>query len=180
MKRFLLFLAFLCLLVGAAHAEDKPKFVVHDDKFSTVMTVVGPYQKTGFGFFDNGGMVWYLRSFVGKKDHVVAHQIYATIMYSGDDWAFFERAADDHAEPLKLDSIDRKVVSCVGGIVGCIYQEIVGVTVTEDELRARPEGFQVQVVGKSGLARVLDISPDQIQTQLDAVNQQAQAVAAAN
>ena len=139
---------------------------IEDDKFDPAVKI------TGFELYTNpfGGTTrsWAIRSWVDKHSHTVVHQLYVEISYLGD-WKFFHTAFDDTARSLEVVEIKRDTGDCSLG--QCSLYETIGLQLDDSVLRSRlQQGYSVKISAKSGDSLVLDISPDQIRLQLDAVD----------
>jgi membrane-associated protease RseP (regulator of RpoE activity) len=174
MKRLLLGVALAMSLFTAPIAQGQQTAVVEDDKFSQGATILGPVKSVNP--FGGTFRMWRIRAWVNKADHTVTAQLYVQTGYFWH-WRFWEQAADDHANPLPVVAIDRSVDDCTGM---CSYTEIVGVDLTEDELRQRAQdGFEIKLSAKSGDSLVLDITPDQIRPVLQTIDRYRGAAAPA-
>lgn len=138
---------------------------VQTDQFSPVITV------NGLSMFDNpfGGISkqWFIRSFIDKRSHNVTHQLYVSLSYLGA-WKFFNSAATDKAEALKVTTIDRKVNDCTGI---CDFDEVIGIEIPDSTLRARAaKGLEIKISAHSGDSIVLPITSEMITKQLEIVD----------
>ena len=141
-------------------------FKVEDDRFSNTLSYAG--LREWIIPFGGTSRNWMLRTWIDKESRNVTHQLYLEISYSGS-WRFYQSANDDEARSLPVVSIKRSVGSC---FAGCSFDEVMGVEVTDELLRAKAlTGFQIKVFAKSGDSLVIDVTPAQIQSQLVTDNQ---------
>jgi hypothetical protein len=165
----------LALIGGSATAAPARAYdtgvyllVTHDDKFAKSISFSGRPEWV-LKLFGTKWM-WNLRSWIDKATLTVTHQLYVDISYEGS-WAFYQSAADDHANDLPLTKISQEVGSC-GGLMGCDLTEDVGVELDDSMLRARAlTGFQIKLSAKSGDSVIVDVTPSQIQSELVTANQ---------
>ncbi len=136
---------------------------IEDDEFEISATFLGPQ-----AFVDDVGEDYYfIRSWVNKETGAIKHQIYVVVRYGGD-WRFYERARAVGGSTLDFTEIDRDV-DCAR--YGCTYTEDFGVAVSDSSLRAATEsGLSFKAVARKGADVVVNVSPDLITQQLDAIS----------
>jgi hypothetical protein len=165
------FLAALLLSAGVyaeplgSCAQAADAVTVQSDQFSRDVTIIGPedYENPLAGTYKD----WRLRSWVDKQTHAVRNQLYVEFRYFGG-WRFYEAAANDSAEQLETVTIDRHVEDCTGI---CSFSEIIGVTLSIESLRAHvASGLPIKISARDGDARIITITPGQIQAQLAAID----------
>jgi len=111
-------------------------------------------------------LFWMLRSFVNPQTGETLHEIYVEWVYPGPSSGRY-RAADDTARDLTLKVIKRD--SCPFG--KCDRTDILAVLIDETTLRKRAQtGFQVKLFAQDGTSGILDIRPNMINAQLQAVD----------
>jgi hypothetical protein len=137
---------------------------IEETQFEPTVRVLGLTARQN----DSPQNVYYLRSWVAKKDGRVDHQLYVHDVYKGD-WKFWERANADDATALNVVSIDQHVGTCTGA-VGCELKETFGVDISESMLRSHPNGFPVKVYAQRGGDMIITLSPQQISAQLAATD----------
>lgn len=163
--RALLTTSVLIFLLAAGDAAAQAGVTVSGDKFSKEITFLGV--PVGINPFGGTSRMYRIRTWLDRETQTSKHQLYVDIGYIGD-WRFYDRAADDDAHQLDVVQIATNVGSCRGG---CSLSETVGVTLPEGTLRAKAAtGFQIKLFAKSGDSLVLDITPQQIATQLAAID----------
>lgn len=142
---------------------------VENSEFEQRATFVGIEQIYGSGLPPELPDKYFIRSWVDKRTGATEHQIYVMNSYVGD-WRFWNLASNDRAQPLRLVSIDRTVIFC-GGYGGCSHSETVGIMLSDADLRAaRATGYRMQLRSRTGLTQVIQVTPAQIQAQMDAID----------
>ncbi len=159
----------------AAAASRAPAVQITTDQFSKDVTFVGPIGAVNP--FGGTSRIWHIRSWLNKETKAVTHQLYVDIGYVGG-LRWYGTAADDRANTLEVIRIGSNVGSCRGG---CSMSETVGITLDDALLRSRAQtGFQIKLSAQSGDSLIIDILPDQIAAQLNAVDTYLGVAAAPN
>lgn len=157
--------AVAALIGPTAVAASPPTVQIAGDKFSKEITFVGP--AADVNPFGGTTRTWRIRSWLNRDTKTVAHQLYVEINYIGG-WRWYSIAANDNAETMPVVKIASQVGSCLGG---CIMYETVGIELPTALLRARATtGFQVKLTAQSGDTLVLDVKPNMIGPQLQAID----------
>jgi hypothetical protein len=154
------------VLCGCVTTAQRPTAHIQTDKFSPVVTVIGPADDVN----PYGGTYrrWFLRSFVNKKTHTVATQLYVEANYVGGRRSY-SIAADDTGRYLSVDQLASDVGTCFGRGV-CSLDETVAIQVDDAQLRSHAQqGYAVRLSAKSGERLIITIEPQQIQAQLSAL-----------
>lgn len=140
---------------------------VKDDQFEKSITLVGfPEQHEARYLGVDGTNRFFLRSWINKQTGAVQHQIYVSHTFNGG-WIYWNSARDQDADALEFVSISRDVVDCSGG---CTETEIFGLTVLDAKLKKfAATGYSVKVSSRTGREKILNITSEQIQKQLAAV-----------
>jgi hypothetical protein len=158
------------ILAGCAIGSPQHPTQVHDiedDQFSDAVTINGAQGQVVSPFGDEID-IWFIRSFVNKKDSSVEHQLYFDSMYQPPMSHYFT-AADDTAQTLPLTKINSSR-DC--NPRPCTDEEVVGVTLDDAMLRSRvATGYKVKISARDGAYMVIDLTPGMIKVQLDAINQ---------
>lgn len=159
---FLVTLMSGCVTTNSEHPNQISS--VEDDQFSKAITINGArlYINPFGGTFRS----WFIRSWVNKSTGNLSHQLYVVLRYIGS-WNFFSWASDDTAKSLNVQKIDSQIGNCMGG---CNFEEIVGIDLDDETLRSRVNsGYSIKLSAKSGDAIIINISPEQIRLQIEAV-----------
>lgn len=165
LARVALVFAALATAAPAEAAPRAPAVQVTTDQFSKEVAFVGPIGAVNP--FGGTSRIWRLRSWLNKETKAVSHQLYVDIRYIGS-WRWYSAAADDQANSLEVIRIHSNVGSCRGG---CSLSETVGIALDDDLLRSRAStGFQLKLSAQSGASFIIDVSADQIATQLNAID----------
>ena len=144
-------------LQTAVKVEESPS-----ESFTTFLGIKQPYP----GDASNN---YFLRSVVEKTSGQVAHQLYVANYYrSSEGWIVWSRANGEDAQPLEFVSIHRGVISC-GADVGCALEEDFGAVIPDPKLRAYQGGFSVKFYAETGKELVIQLTSQQIQQQLKAI-----------
>jgi hypothetical protein len=154
------------VLCGCVTSAQRPTAQIQTDRFSPVITVIGPADDVN----PYGGTYrrWFLRSFVNKKTHTVATQLYVEANYVGGRRSY-SIAADDTGGYLSVDQIASDVDICFGRGV-CSLDETVAIQVDDAKLESHAQqGYAVRLSAKSGESFIITIEPEQIQAQLSAL-----------
>jgi hypothetical protein len=117
---------------------------------------------------------WSLVTALDKETHVRVYQVFVQITYFDKTWRFFQDAADEIAKPLDVRVDGRSVIDCSAS--HCTYLEGVAINLGNGAaLRNYAEsGYSIKVTARSGDSFVLEVSPEQIKTQLLAVDKYVQ------
>jgi hypothetical protein len=107
-----------------------------------------------------------LRSFFDRQADETAHQLYVADSYFGAerDW---DGAHDAAGHALRFAHIGTDKITCENG---CAYEEEFAATIPEAELRASAQGLTVTFTSHSGKTMTIDLSGEQIASQLAAVD----------
>ena len=157
-------------LASCAGPSGPPRVVVESDAFSKDVTISG-VQVLDNQLLDLDKAHWYLRSFVDPQSQKVQHQLYAELTYPGDrNGRYF--AADDHAQPYRVDRIyDAKCERFFKGDI-CTREDTIGIDISEATLRANAaSGLAIKITASSGYSRILTITPEMIAAQLYATRE---------
>ncbi len=152
-----------------SYADNVPR--LQGDKFSKLLSFSG--EESTDPHFLGTSDEWSIRGWVNKTTFETSFQVYMTISYNGD-FQGFERAADDDANDLKMEDIDKHIGSCTPTLFhnGCDLTETVGIDLSEEEVRAKAAtGLQIKVYAHSGNSAILTISPEKLQAALLTANQ---------
>lgn len=109
---------------------------------------------------------YFIRSNLDKTIQHISHQIYVTYTYGGN-WRFYNCAYSMGGNPLEFIEINRDV-----DFIGhwCAHTEDFGITIPGEMLIKNPNGFSIKVKSKSGHNMIINITAEQIQQQLNAIN----------
>ena len=108
--------------------------------------------------------IYFIRSWLDKKTEVVSDQIYLTDYHYGE-WRNWYSASDEKANELNIISI-RKDVDCGP----CTFTETIGIDVPHNLLTENTKtGFRIKLRAKDGSEKVITVTPEQINYQLEAI-----------
>ena len=98
-----------------------------------------------------------------KDSGNLMHQIYVYYGYTGKKWRFYERAYSQEGQPLQLVKIQRDAdyYESIN-----VYNEEIGVTIADEYLRNHLKGFKVKISALSGESFIIEVTPEQIKSQL--------------
>lgn len=138
-----------------------------EDLSRRFVTFVGPKTQHAPPFLDTPGTNFYcLRSFLDRKTGAVAYQVYVSDSYFGAERGW-DAARDKAGDRLGFVHISTNEISCDAG---CSYAEEFAAAIPENELRASPQGLAVTFTARSGDEKTINLSADQIDAQLAAVD----------
>lgn len=163
-------------LTAFSDTELAQRVEVHGSQFDGASTYEGMLINGGFRPEERDGADgiesrYFLRTIVSKTEPTVRrHQLYVAIAYGAETWTFYNRAADDQAQPWPVTTIDR-TVDCRYG--GCVYQEHIAVALPQEylETRGAAGGFRMRLAPATGLRPVVVTVPaNYIRAQLAAAS----------
>lgn len=164
MQRMIVLFACALLLGGCVTTTSEPKEDIstlpveelasrvteNGTKFDTFITY-----RSIRDYFD-GASYYRLRSWKYKDRPIKDHQLYVSIFYF-DDWIYYDTAADDNAQTIKVTLIDRKVLSCSSS---CSFRESVGIDVGLKYLLSKQDtGFEIRLTSRKGTGAVIVAVP---------------------
>lgn len=158
----------------ATALEDTPppavkSVTVKDDEFDKTILFIGPEEEHEPALTSRKPNVFQLKTTMDRKSGEVTHQLVMTHNYAAKSWKFWQRAADEDAEPLELATIRRDVGFCSPA---CTYAEVVGATLSDAALRARKDkGYSIKLYARDGGEKVIALSPEMIAMQIAAIDQ---------
>ena len=142
---------------------------IEDDRFSKTIVFKGESKRHLQGSGPSDSNVLFIRSWLEKETGRVTHQLYVNHTYHSDGWKFWSRASDENANDLRFVSIDRDVKVFIGC---CLYSEDFGISIAESILdKSKSTGLLIKIYAKSGDQKILNISAEQIASQLFAIEQ---------
>lgn len=127
-----------------------------DDSFAGTVTVVSP----GLLLPPPRRGQSMLRSVLDKRTRAETHQVYVSVQYSSQNWAFWNSAAGENAGPLEFVGISRDVVSCDAGGY-CTHRETFGATIPAETLRRNPE-YRVRFYAQNGDTMTVRVGAAQV------------------
>ena len=166
-SRLIILVLFIVFLLKCATGGTPLRKTVEIDEDSNekVAIVIGIEEKIGSPKSLNYS---FIRSFMYKESGHVIHQICAYYGYTGKDWRFFTSAYSQEGRPLQLVEIDSNVTRYESINV---YYEAVGVTIADDYIRNHLNGFTIKVSAKSGDSFIIEVTPEQIKSQLTKIQE---------
>jgi len=154
----------------AQEAKSGPHVAVSTDEFSKTTEIDGTYiKKNPFGgTFEK----WYLRTFIHHLTGESDTGIYYVTDYNGD-WRFYQNASDNSGKDFDVLNVDKSVVICLSD---CLLSETISIPLTDNYLRLHKEtGIFIKIYAHSGDANIINVTPEMIQEQLEAIDQYAPA-----
>jgi hypothetical protein len=106
---------------------------------------------------------FFIRSWIVKESGGLLHQIYAEYGYVGKDWEFYTKAYNQEGQPLQTVKIHRHSDDYESINV---YHEEIGITIPDEYFRSHLNGFSIKVSALSGDSFVINVTPEQIKSQL--------------
>ena len=132
-----------------------------------VLGVPEAWEQGTYPDFVRGTM--YVRSCIHKEAGALRHQLIVESSYFREDWISWHSANDDRAGPLEFTPIEHRVDQG-GSLTGnCAFTEAFGLTLSDDYLSERRDGFQVRVHGRTGPDVVLSVTSQMIASQHQAI-----------
>ncbi len=167
MKKFsrliiiVLFIVFL-LQCATGNVPLRKSVEVNEDKYEgkEVAAFIGIEEKIGSPKALNK---FFIRSWIVKESGGLLHQIYAQYGYAGKEWDFYTEAYSQEGQPLQLVIIHRDAdyYESIN-----VYHEEIGITIPDEYLRSHLNGFSIKVLAKSGDSFMINVTPEQIKSQL--------------
>jgi hypothetical protein len=155
-----------CSPVSAMAAPRVPTVQVTTDQFSKDVKFFGPLE--GVNPFGGTSRLYRLRTWVNKETKTIEHQLYVDVSYIGG-WRWYQTAADETAQDLKVLAISSNVSSC--STFGCSLSETVGIDIDDATLRVHASGgLRVKLNAKSGDSLIIELSATQVRLQVEAVD----------
>jgi hypothetical protein len=165
---------FIMLFAGFANADEVS---ILEDEFKPYIEIVGisDYVFDELGSTKHQGYaiihedikdIYFLRTFINKKNKDISHQIYVICRYIGNDWRHYYIGYFKGGELCDIVRIDTDV-SCT--LNYCYYQEDLGINISNKFLLNNQNGFSVKIVSKSGNDIIINVSKEQIESQLEAI-----------
>jgi hypothetical protein len=111
---------------------------------------------------------FFIRSWIVKESGGLLHQIYAEYGYVGKEWEFYTKAYNQEGGALQTVKIHRDVEKYESINV---YHEEIGITIPDEYLRSHLNGFKIKVIALSGDSFVINVTPEQIQSQLNKIQE---------
>jgi hypothetical protein len=107
-----------------------------------------------------------LRSWLDRQTGEARYQLYVSDSYSGSE-RNWDAAHDGAGRPLAFVAVDRQQIAC---IEECSWVEDFGADLPEALLRASRDGLSVVFTARSGAVKRIDLSPEAIRAQLQAID----------
>ena len=149
-----------------------PTVEVREHLSGRFIALVGPKAQHAPPYLGTPGTNFYcLRSFVDRKTGETADQLYVSDSYDGAE-RNWDAARDNAGRAQVFIPISREEITCSGG---CSYAEEFAANIPENELRASPRGLSVIFTDHAGDEKTINLSADQIASQLAAVDAQQNA-----
>lgn len=134
--------------------------------------LIGPKMQHDPPFLGIPGTNFYcLRSILDLKSGETAHQLYVSDSYDGAE-RNWDGAHYGAGQAMAFVPISRHQISCDGG---CSYVEEFAANIPESELRSSPNGLAVTFTDRAGDRKTINVSANQIATQLAALDAQRRA-----
>jgi hypothetical protein len=152
---------------GAAPAVEQREHV--SERF---LALIGPKMQHDPPFLGIPGTNFYcLRSILDLKSGETAHQLYVSDSYDGAE-RNWDGAHYGAGQAMAFVPISRHQISCDGG---CSYVEEFAANIPENKLRSSPNGLAVTFTDRAGDRKTINISANQIATQIAALDAQRRA-----
>ena len=132
-------------------------------------------RKKGVLLVDSDYQKYFLSGLKTKNNNLVDHQLHLSLKYSSDNWRRYNSASfcdkwngcEDEI-PVGIISISSKAAKCNAS--GCEYNEIMGLSLSDDFLRSNMEtGFSVRFNSKDSTNKI-SLSPAYIKGYLKVAN----------
>jgi len=111
---------------------------------------------------------FFIRSWIVKESGGLLHQIYAQYGYVGKEWEFYTKAYNQVGGALQTVKIHRDVEKYESINV---YHEEIGITIPDEYLRSHLNGFTIKVSALSGDSFMINVTPEQIKSQLTKIQE---------
>jgi len=111
---------------------------------------------------------FFIRSWIVKESGGLLHQIYAQYGYVGKEWEFYTKAYNQEGVALQTVKIHRDVEKYESINV---YHEEIGITIPDEYLRSHLNGFTIKVSALSGDSFMINVTPEQIKSQLTKIQE---------
>lgn len=168
--------ALLALALGgcALNSEEKlaakpeaPEVQLTKMQGGRFVAFVGPRQQHTEPFLGVSDTNYFvLRSWLDNKNGEVAHQLYVEDSYYGGPYLWNAVKGLD-GRPLKFIPISRNQITCD---LGCSYADEFAAEVPEDYLRAHKDGLAVMFVASDGKTLAVNVPPNLVNAELNAVD----------
>jgi len=111
---------------------------------------------------------FFIRSWIVKENGGLLHQIYAQYGYVGKKWEFYTKAYNQEGQALQTVEIhhDLEDYESIN-----IYHEEIGITIPDEYLRSHLNGFTIKVTSLRGDSFVINVTPEQIKSQLTKIQE---------
>jgi hypothetical protein len=154
-----------------ARQERLDSVEVKDDEFESSVTFLGPDRTFGSGEYRSPLYIFRLRSLVHKTTGNIGHQVYIDNLYRAYGWYDWNQALAIGGGSLPVASISSDSSCSARRSPACGYREAFGVSLSDADLRKnRTRGISFKLKStKSGNSQVIELPPELIAAQLDAI-----------